>query len=84
MNLIARYGIGPHYGTDELVNEVRCVYQHGGATVWVDLPWQRHRAEVFAFVGDGPLWCLGVFRAPSRADAERRAQGLVEQWINTQ
>ena len=84
MKLVVRYGIGPYYNTEHLVNEIRQVYRHAGATVYLDWLRNRHHAELFAFVDNGPLWCLGEFSAQSWDAAERKAEGMVDRWMEAQ
>ena len=81
MILRARYGIGPHYNTPHLFNEMRQVYTHRGTTVHLDVSTRDHHAEVFAFTPTGPIWFVAEFKSEDWQHAERKAQRAVNKWI---
>ena len=78
-----QYKIGPRYGTPHLFNQMRRVYRLGEVTVYLDRERDERpkRCELFAFRGDGPLWCLGTFMGYSWAKAEQRAWEVVREWM---
>ena len=82
MTLTDRYGIGPYYGTAHMDNETRSVYQSGPVTIVLDHQQRSHHCELFAYVGNGPMWFIGSFSATGTRQAERSARRRLRRWID--